>query len=451
MDISFSPCPDVTAILNALLDILERRSPKNNESTEHATRYLEPSPRTIKITLSSISLPSYFSQTDPEPRIIANRQLQELEELGLLKLTWLPGEAGHLLHTLAICSDNGTRETEHATRYTPYAPLYTLLHRSPLAASRTRLETVLLADQFRFPPEDWRARAVHHTLSQLRAGKSPTPFSLADAEWNLDLLTVLASLPGLEAETPYRVFSVRIFNDSKRFDELKPALVRLARRSRPEWKSLPGEEILRELNLVANPNTIHLAGNWQMTTANGEVLALGGFVPSIGFPAAQIADLRAISVHAGAVLCIENLTTFHEFVRAQAATQRNTLHASRTNPHYAILCTMGNPSPAIRRLLGLLPQETPIHLWADLDYGGFNILSQLRQQVRPGIQPYRMDIAALETCAPLSRPLTRNDTALLKKLLSRSELLDVYPVIQHLLQRGLKLEQEAFDLQSPIE
>ena len=316
-------------------------------------------------------------------------------------------------------------------------------------------------------------------MNQLKTEKSPAPFSLTDSNLTLDLLAVLQVLPTLTTETPYRVFSVRVFNDSKRFESIKNQLVSLARLGNSEWKRISNEEVLRELNLVANPNYIHFAGNWQFTTDNGELLNLSGFTPSIGFPAAQTTSLQ--SVHAESVLCIENLTTFFEYtgkhvdrytskhVQADNGTYhpqaersgRNTgLNTHRTlsfdklrtpldhqpngtrTTHHAILCAYGNPSPAIRRILRLLPEATPIYLWSDLDYGGFNILSQLRRFVSEQIQPYRMDIETLEANIPRSRPLTASDKTNLKRLLLRPELRDVRPVIEHLLKRGLKLEQE---------
>ena len=194
------------------------------------------------------------------------------------------------------------------------------------------------------------------------------PFSLTDTALNLDLLAVLEALPGLEVETPYRVFSVRVFNDSKRFDDLKPALVRLARRANPQWKSLPTEQLLGELNLVANPTYIHFSGNWQFITASGEVLSLGGFSPAVGFPAIQAAAIQEINVYADAVLCIENLTAFHEFVRNWEFCQPGAPHPA---DKLAAMCIMGNPSPAICQILRLIPDRIPIYLWADLDYGGF--------------------------------------------------------------------------------
>jgi hypothetical protein len=413
VDISFTPSPDVSVLLNVLLDQLERRVRQNTEHT----------PRSIKVLLPNIPLPEYFSQTDPVPRLTANEQLQQLEQVGMLHLSWLPGEAGHLLGAVTL-------QMEQAPR------LFALLQRPPLSNQRVRLETLLMADHFRFSPNDWRACAIRRILERLRAGKSPSPFSLTDTGLNLDLLTALLALSDLQRETSCRVFSVQTFNNSKRFEDLKPAILRLARLTNPEWKKLPDDDLLRELNLVANPGYILLSGNWELTAADGQVLSLAGFIPSVGFPASQAASIQRVTPRAPYVLCIENLTSFLECANTQ--TQPETCN---TRP--AIICLMGNPSPAIRYLLRLIPEAIPIHLWADMDYGGFNILSQLRRQVGQRIQPWLMDVATFGLHTILSRPLTRIDACNLKRLTARPELFDIRPTIEYLLERGLKLEQEA--------
>lgn len=432
MEISFTPSPDVSVVLNSLLDILERRDGTRN--TQH---------RSIKVTLANVSLPNYFSQANPEPRITANEQFILLEKNRLLQLTWIPGEVGHLLQSITLPkTQNGTRNTQHQE-------LYRLASRTPLAANRSRLESLLLADKFRFQ-DDWRARAISYILNQLKSEKSPAPFSLTDSNLTLDLLAVLQALPTLTAETPYRVFSVRVFNDSKRLESIKRQLVTLARLGNPEWKRIPAEEVLRELNLVANPNYIHLSGNWQLATRDGEILNLSGFTPSVGFPATQTSSLQ--SVQAESVLCIENLTAFHQYIRQREYTNngtRTTQHESNVARSVfrspALICTYGNPSPAVRCVLRFLPKTTSICLWSDLDYGGFNILSQLRRTVNQHIQPFLMDIETLESNVSRARPLTASDRTNLKRLLLNANLRDVRPIIEHLLQRGLKLEQEGVE------
>jgi DNA topoisomerase VI subunit A len=160
----------------------------------------------------------------------------------------------------------------------------------------------------------------------------------------------------------------------------------------------------------------------------------------------QTATLQ--TVHAESVLCIENLTTFHQYIRQTEQVDRYTgkqVDNGTRNTKHAIICTFGNPSPAVRRVLRLLPETTPIYLWSDLDYGGFNILSQLRRFVSEQIQPYLMDIDTLESNIPRARPLTTSDRTNLKRLLLRPELCDVHSVIEHLLKRGLKLEQEGVE------
>jgi hypothetical protein len=425
MEISFAPSPDVSVALNALLDVLERRM-------EHTTR-------SIKVSLTALSLPGYFSQANPEPRLLANEQFSLLEKKGLLQLTWIPGETGHLLQSIAL------PKTEHGTRS---GEIFQLLSRTPNASNRSRLESLLLAEKFRFQ-DDWRARAISHILSQLKAEKSPSPFSLTDSNLNLDLLAALQALPTLTAETPYRVFSVRVYNDTKRFEAIKGNIVTLARLGSPEWKRISAEEVLRELNLVANPSYIHLSGNWQVTTGNGEVLDLSGFTPSIGFPAAQISTLQV--VRAESVLCIENLTTFHQQVdrymgkHVTDGTASNSSLSDAEQIRHAMICTYGNPSPAIRRFLRLLPETTSIYLWSDLDYGGFNILSQLRRTVNENVQPVLMDIETLESNIPRARPLTASDRTNLKRLLLHPGLRDVRRIIEHMLKRDLKLEQEGVE------
>jgi hypothetical protein len=54
-----------------------------------------------------------------------------------------------------------------------------------------------------------------------------------------------------------------------------------------------------------------------------------------------------------------------------------------------------------------------------------------------------MDITTFDAYAHLSRPLTQRDERNLRQISSRSELKDVYPVLEHMRKRKLKLEQEA--------
>ena len=419
---AFVPSPDVSQLIDALLDRLERRISRLRSPAGDAQLA-----RPIKILLNDIGLPQYYSQIDPEPRRLANEQLQVLEKAGLLHLSWQVGEEGHLLEAAALVPS-------------AEEPLYNLVGRIPKNSLIARLQSQLLGDRFRFVEQDWQYRAVQKVLVQIKENKSPAPFTLTDPAFNEDLLTALASLAQLDEETPFRVFSVRIFNDSKRFEDLKKAVVRLARLGQREWKRLAEDDLLRELNLVANPTYLLLSGPWILVDRRGgQMLSLGDFSPSVGIPAVQAMHLERVRVNAGMVLCIENLTTFH--------TMAASLARDAFGQNTAVICLAGNPSPACRRFLKCLtdslPENVPIYVWADLDYGGFNILAQLRRQVSWRFMPYNMNGEILDRFAQFARPLTLSDRRNLERQLNRAELKDVHPEITYLLKRQIKLEQEA--------
>lgn len=413
MTISFVPTPDVAAVLQVLLAVYERRGGEPRQA--------------VRVNLDDVAgtLPGYYSQTDPIPRVTANEQLETLEKHGLVRLTWQPGQKNHLLDAVAL-------EPEWVER------IYALVGRESLSLRRERLRTLLLTDRAHL--DGWRRRAVDRCLERLDAGKSPAPFDLDDGGWNRDLLEVLLALPGDAPKTgaveeiPYRVFSVHVFNDSKRFDALKGTVARLARRHRPEWRALTNRETLRELGLVANPGHIYLYGPWQLVDARGQVTSLSEFYPSVGIPTALAAHVKQVRTDAARVVCVENLTSFYELVRHDGG-------------RLAALCLWGNPSPAsrhlLRRLVDGLSPDVPLCLWADIDYGGLNILAHLRTQVSPHFEPYRMDCDTLDAHVHWAHPLSTSDERNLAHLKRHSHLADMVPLIDYMLLRGIKLEQEA--------
>ena len=333
----FTPTPDVAAILNALLDIYERHEPGR------------PFVRAIRVRLDELELPGYTSQLAPAPRQTANEQLRELEQRNFVRLAWLPGEAGHLLDAVTLLPERA-------------AELFPWLGRAPVAAQAAALRDLLLGERFdlrsqtlRFAKPrrarcgDWRLGALDHMLAQLRAGKSPAPFTLADPDFNRDLLAALVALDTVHEETPYRVFSVRTFNDSKTFEPLKAALATLARRHSPGWGELTPEEALRELGLAPNPTHVFLYGPWRLIDAGGQIVTLDGFHPAVGVPSVMIAGVQRAEVDTKSVrrvVCVENLATFYELIRYEG-------------DGLAALCLWGNPAPAIRHLLARLVETLP--------------------------------------------------------------------------------------------
>jgi hypothetical protein len=99
------------------------------------------------------------------------------------------------------------------------------------------------------------------------------------------------------------------------------------------------------------------------------------FTPSVGFPAAQTATLQTI--HAESVLCIENLITFHQYIRQTEYATRNTQHESNVAccvfRSSAIICTFDNPSPLCAASYTFFPKQ---HLFIDEYIGQEHIVGE---------------------------------------------------------------------------
>ena len=184
----------------------------------------------------------------------------------------------------------------------------------------------------------------------------------------------------------------------------------------------------------SNPGHLYLHGPWRLVDRRGAIHDLHDFEPSVGIPTRLAAEVRQVTVDAERVVCVENLTPFYELIRHEPE-------------GLAALYLGGNPSPACRCLLGCLAEtmtdRVPMLVWADLDCGGLSILAQLRRLVSPRFTPFRMDVGTLEAHALWAKPLSPADERRLARLARHPCLADMSELIQHMLARGLKLEQEA--------
>lgn len=170
-----------------------------------------------------------------------------------------------------------------------------------------------------------------------------------------------------ESGIPVRVASQTLFNDTKRLEQLVPALDALlvgslgipARQSAEVWQ---------ELGLLKEEQPALLAG--KVVIARSRVTSVLDS-PYSGFSPVTVHGLESSP---SSVLSIENLTTFHMEARRCC------------NESILLLYTGGMPSPnwrsMYRRLLACLPESVPVYHWGDIDEGGFRIAAVLADDAR---------------------------------------------------------------------
>lgn len=177
---------------------------------------------------------------------------------------------------------------------------------------------------------------------------------------------------------PVREFSARLFQDSKRIENLTIQLDVLLSGSIEE-RPRAATQVWQELGLFREEHPVLLAGAVHIARER-----VSGLIdtPYMGLPAATI---LGVASKVSEVITIENKTTFHSEAKR------------RKDDEMVLIYTAGMPSPAWRamyiRLLGSLPPTTPIYHWGDIDEGGFRIASTIAAEARTAgfaLQPYAM-------------------------------------------------------------
>ena len=163
---------------------------------------------------------------------------------------------------------------------------------------------------------------------------------------------------------------------------------------------------------------------------NEQIVDLDTLAVDFALSDEAIDKMDILHVNASKVYTIENLTTYHFF-----------------NADDAIVIYLGGyHNHTKRNLLKKIHAAKTDLQWfhiGDIDWGGFGIFLHLTMNTGIDFQPYLMGIEELEKYKTDCLPLTNNDRVRLEKMLSDERAKCFYPVIEYMLEKGYKLEQES--------
>ncbi|MBV9708839.1 MAG: DUF2399 domain-containing protein [Chloroflexi bacterium] len=383
----------------------------------------------VRVRLNKRDHPWYFAGNQLGLRYKVNDQLQLLSAEGWLRLHWQKYEEGNYLQAVDLL----TQQPNTLDR------LYELLGKVPLRTMKEKMRHLLLSQQ---PHGSWLHSFLSWALAQLAADKSPEPLSLADLQESEDVLRALSAIARLNTPTLERTLSVQIFGDSKRCETLRGKILTVLRAHTPEAAAYGEDDwaLLQAHNVYRTPEYAPLTGPLSLAlnkvNREGTIyvthLQLEPDLPSVSLSEDILRSAEIVSCPATALITVENMTSFSELLL---------LRPSST----MLVFTGGFASPALLTLLSKIRTHRPalpFWHWGDLDAGGLRILAHLRRHLG-NILPLGMNIETFERYRAHAQPLTANDRASLDALVADPMLSDCIAVIQHVLEMGLKLEQEA--------
>lgn len=400
-------------LLNVLLDKYERSK---------AFRTGEPTVQRPQTTLTARPFgKDYLDEMDFRKREWMLEVMSELAAAGVLDLKWRRFEEGRDVEKVYLPWD-GIEEA------------YQLARRKPKLKQFEEMMAVL-EPLTRHPWEwvrEWALTAIEQLSSRQSGG-----LKVEEAEKYMDLVKVLEELPQQSGTIQKRMFSRRLFGDSKHFEtEVQARLVHLLR-YHADIERNTDEEYLETIGIQSHPKPVLIKGDARLAT-KGVEWELSVYADGIGLYPETIRHLSWIALPVERIVLIENLSSFHQWVRV------------RSDYPELVIYTEGFPHRSLQHFLQSLFAfrnrcgHTPsVFHWGDIDLGGIRIFEYIRSRYCQDLQPLFMDETVLKQYgAPVSGWTAEYESSLQDMLVSRKYAVwkDVITCIR---EHQMLLEQES--------
>lgn len=363
----------------------------------------------------------YYDETNYEKRKMINQAMTLLSEKGVIEVTWAKFQDKQLAERVYLNTDQ-------------LQLAYELACLESKSDKMQRIQDILspLRNHTWTWVRDWWGE-INNNLLHRKAGN----LDLNDPQSYQDLVTVLNALPNNPESTTIRVFSQRLFGDSKRFERIvQNRLLYLLKHRKEEALDIQ-EDYLDSIGLVSNPKLVLFTGDAEITI-NGSLIKLQTIKDGLGITLAAVNEMEINNIYASQILCVENLTSYYDLIRSKDA---------------LIIYVGGFPHKGTQKLLSKVKgylenntQQISIFHAGDLDYGGIRIFEYLRKHFFPDLQPYLMDVVTYEANLDLGSPFNNDYAMQLTDLLGNPQYIAWEELIQSMLKHRIRIEQETIIL-----
>lgn len=384
-----------------------------------ADRQTAPS-RTTTLSLRSKEGQEYIQHGDVDARDAIHGQLKNAQAEGAVELVWGRGSAENKLVSIRLV--DGDRLADHLGQPRGGELGY---------AIREATEPEL-AEAPAWVREVFEAHLPRWARHEKALGLDPK-----DPKRIAQVFRVVALLAqGAHQGLDQRSFGALLLGDSKFLERsgVRGAIGRI-------WKEahdtdLSTEELFEELGLKKFPTSLYLRGALEVEYSEVP-WDLGQLVPYVGMDPSHVSQV-SISGTLSYVLTIENLATFHRYVR-------------EVDDSGVVLYTAGFPGPEFRAVYGMLDEAleapTPFYHWGDRDVGGLRIFRRLEQVLRShALQPHLMGSGGTE-----GRPFPTQEWKALQDLAEAEEPATASLASEWLRAGISKREQEVQAPASPLQ
>jgi hypothetical protein len=369
------------------------------------------------------NFPSYDIEK-PELRERINRAVIALSEKNLAGYQWMRGELNHFIAKVWLNYDN-------------LANAYSFIKREPANDAAGNVCAELL-DAMNRVKSAWIKNFLndcHQTIVRKRklTGMIGLPHT-KEERGNLISALVFADNKD-EPELLERVFSIQCFGDSKKFDTVKNQFINIIKHYHDCDSDASDEELLRLAGISKYPEQFEFRGplsiHFDQASIDFSVFTEGAGCNSRDIKRAAF----SIAPNIKRVLSIENRANFFDYIYRQK------------NEDELVVYHGGQFSVAKGLFLKMLSRAIPPNCvwehWSDIDYGGFAMLARLRHEIKTEVLPWRMHRNELMRYIHFTTPISAHYAEKLKTLVVKKELADCAQTIEYMIEKKIRLEQEA--------
>jgi len=405
-------------VLNRLLDKYER-----------SRAYLDGgSVRRIILKLCSGDMPEYNLE-DTVVRETVNSTVQALADSGVVKFEWMRFERGNIMDKVWLCLDR----VEDAYREAGRVP------------KKEKADLVLDGIRESLPgiTQPWIQNFLKDAFSGIEAKKSIAPYLPEDTDTALAVIRALVSIDNLGGEEcPERVFSIKVYGDSKYFERhIKKRVAGIIRKylvKEEDFVERPADdEMLAQVGIVKAFELVEFCGSI-LGKLYGKTVDFSAFRHGTAMNSCTVKDLEVTDIgQTKNILFIENRTNYMEYIsKDRARDQLVIYHGGFYSP------IKGEFYTKVYETAKRAGAE--FYHWGDIDIGGFRMFKRLKENIIPSLKPYLMDKEAFLSKEEYWLPFNKKYKTALAMMLDDKGYAEFHDVIETMLQVGARLEQEAF-------
>ena len=241
-----------------------------------------------------------------------------------------------------------------------------------------------------------------------------------------------------------RAFSMKCYHDSKYFEKnIESILIKIVKRYYTNMnlenilEEISDNDVLAQIGIVKYPEVIEFCGNMKCEI-DGVKLTFSSKTKGSYINAHTIQNISNIElINTKKIILIENKANYIDYIESKKEDEFVIYHGGFYSP------VKGKFFEKIYNASKEEKRKYIYYHWSDIDIGGFKIYVRLRDNIIPELLPYRMDKNTLIENKIHWSSFDNKYRELLKKLKQEDKYNVFLEVIDYMLEKNIRLEQES--------